>query len=134
MNGEPVDWVIISVAMFGFGLLLLVGGTTEVVGGFRDQSRGIHGTAEVRSCNDLRLTRCELTITEPSAQARTVTVEPGRTLKPGASVPVVILSGGAVEVIDRGYWAWAVGATVAGALLLWLGGWRLLTGRGDGDD
>ena len=130
MSREPVEWVLVSVAMLGFGLLLLVGGSTEVVGGLRDQAAGIHGAAEVNACNDLRVTRCEVTIVQPSAEARRVTVEPGRSLKPGTEVRVVILHGGEVEVIDGAFWAWGVGGAVGGVLLTWLGGWRLLNGRG----
>jgi len=134
MNREPVDWVLVSVALFGFGLLLVLGGATDLVSGLRDQARGVHATARVDSCNDLRVSRCEVTIGQPGSEARQVTVEPGRSLEVGSKVRVVILRSGAVEVIDRGYWAWGVGATAVGALLVWIGGWRLLSGRGDADN
>lgn len=133
MNREPVDWVLVSVALFGFGLLLVLGGSTELVSGMRDQARGVHATARVDSCNDLRLSRCQVTVARPGGGARRVTVEPGRSLEAGSKVRVVILPSGAVEVIDRGFWAWGVGATVLGALLVSIGGWRLLSGREDAD-
>lgn len=86
---EPVDRVIFSVALFAFGLLLLVVGATDAVDGLRDDARGVHGTGVVQSCNDLRVARCDIRIVEPSNLTRAASVEPGSHLKPGTRLPLV---------------------------------------------
>ena len=127
----PVEWVLFSAALLLFGALMSVIGLTSLVGHVSDTARGEPGRGLVQECNDRRVTRCEVNVTQPSERAQTLSIEPTTQPKVGSEIDLLFMPDGRVEAYSSSDWLWDSGLLVGGILLATLGAWRLLTGLDD---
>lgn len=92
-------------------------GLTSLVGHVSDTARGEPGRGLVQQCNDLRVTRCEVRVTQPPERAQTLSIEPSTQPQVGSKIDLLFMPDGRVEAYTSSDWLWDSGLLVGGILM-----------------